>query len=67
MDRELIEKKERFFRGESDDAYTFMGAHRLPGREGYVFRVWAPGAKSVRLVGDFELRDGGIGFATRGD
>ena len=55
MDRELIEKKERFFRGESDDAYTFMGAHRLPGREGYVFRVWAPGAKSVRLVGDFNF------------
>ena len=55
MDRELIEKKGRFFRGESDDAYTFMGAHPLKDQEGYVFRVWAPGAKSVRLVGDFNF------------
>ncbi len=46
---------ERFYRGESDDAYTFMGAHPLAGKEGFSFRVWAPRAKSVYVVGDFNF------------
>ena len=46
---------ERFYRGESDDAYTFMGAHPLEGREGYSFRVWAPRARSIYVVGDFNF------------
>ncbi len=32
-------------------AYTFLGCH--PTEEGFVFRVWAPHAKAVSLVGDF--------------
>ena len=55
MNQELLRKKERFFKGESDDAYTFMGAHPLKGKKGFVFRVWAPNARSVRLVGDFNF------------
>ena len=58
MDRktqELIKKKERFSRGESDDAYTFMGAHPSEDGKGWIFRVWAPKAKSVHLVGDFNF------------
>ena len=54
MEQELIRLKERFSRGESDDAYLFLGAHALPD-EGYVFRVWAPRAKAVFLVGDFNF------------
>ena len=52
MDQELIARKERFSQGESDDAYLILGAHALPER-GYVFRVWAPRARAVFLVGDF--------------
>ena len=55
MVKELIENKERFYRGESDNAYAFMGAHPLKDGEGWVFRVWAPNAKSVRLAGDFNF------------
>jgi len=32
-----------------------MGVHPIDGKDGYVFRVWAPNAKSVRLVGDFNF------------
>ena len=55
MDRETLEKKQRFFRGEGYDAYTFMGVHPLKDGNGFSFRVWAPRARSVRLVGDFNF------------
>ena len=55
MNQELLRKKERFFKGESDDAYTFMGAHPSDDGKGWIFRVWAPKAKSVHLVGDFNF------------
>ncbi|MBQ3053557.1 MAG: 1,4-alpha-glucan branching protein GlgB [Clostridia bacterium] len=42
-----------FSQGNSSDAYEFLGCH--PHENGYVFRVWAPNAKSVALVGDFNL------------
>jgi len=42
---------ERFHNGEHDRAYRFMGAHKAA--NGYIFRVWAPHAKSVSVVGDF--------------
>lgn len=49
----------RFLNGCSDDAYTFMGAHpdQQDGQEGYRFRVWAPNAASVSLMGNFNNWD----------
>lgn len=41
-----------FHKGENFHAYRLMGAHKT-GADSYVFRVWAPCAKSVSLVGDF--------------
>lgn len=46
---------ERFHNGTLTSAYEFFGCHRK--KDGFVFRVWAPQAKSVRLVGDFNLWD----------
>ena len=37
--------------GYSDRAYEYLGCHKRD--DGYVFRVWAPNTKSVRLVGRF--------------
>ena len=43
--------KNTFLRGECTDAYRWFGSHKNNGRQ--VFRVWAPNAKSVSIVGDF--------------
>ena len=40
-----------FHRGEYRQAYEYFGAH--PTRTSTVFRIWAPSAKSVAVVGDF--------------
>ncbi len=40
-----------FHEGTNYHAYEYMGAHRQ--KDGYVFRVWAPHAKNVFLVGNF--------------
>ena len=52
---QLSEAIARFSAGNSVDAYQFLGCHRqtVDGQEGYVFRVWAPHAKSVRVLGRF--------------
>lgn len=44
-----------FHQGTNYNAYDFLGAHFAVenGKEGVVFRVWAPNAKSVSVVGDF--------------
>ena len=44
-----------FAEGSWQQAYTRFGAHRAAerGKDGYAFAVWAPGAKSVRVTGDF--------------
>lgn len=47
---------ELFHKGDCFYAYRFMGVHRI-GDAQYVFRVWAPNAKSVSLVGDFNFWD----------
>ncbi len=51
----LTESLERFNAGNSSDAYRFMGCHpqHRDGQDGYVFRVWAPHARSVRVLGRF--------------
>jgi len=58
---QLSEAIARFSAGTSTDAYQFMGCHRttVDGQEGYVFRVWAPHAKSVRVLGQFNNWDKG--------
>lgn len=41
-----------FHRGEESEAYKFFGCHCAEDGK-YVFRVWAPHAKNVSVVGDF--------------
>ncbi len=41
-----------FHHGETRTAYQIMGCHRAV-TGGFVFRVWAPHAQSVRVIGDF--------------
>ena len=44
-----------FHEGTTITAYEYMGAHPVQegGQAGYVFRVWAPNALSVSVVGEF--------------
>jgi 1,4-alpha-glucan branching enzyme len=44
-----------FVNGENFRAYQIMGAHQATknGRSGFIFRVWAPNAQQVSVVGDF--------------
>ncbi|MDE7087527.1 MAG: 1,4-alpha-glucan branching enzyme, partial [Clostridia bacterium] len=52
------EKLEIFHNGGDIKAYEFFGCHRIGGGK-YVFRVWAPHAQTVSVVGDFNgWRDG---------
>ena len=44
-------KLEMFSQNLCDDIYEVLGCHKTKG--GYVFRVWAPGARAISLVGDF--------------
>ncbi len=48
-----------FHEGNNYEAFNFFGAHKgvRDGKEGVYFRVWAPKAKSVSLVGDFNNWD----------
>ncbi|MDE7162755.1 MAG: 1,4-alpha-glucan branching protein GlgB [Clostridia bacterium] len=46
------EKLDLFHRGEDISAYEFFGCHPV-GEGKYVFRVWAPHAHKVSVVGDF--------------
>lgn len=46
-----------FHQGTNAKAYEFMGAHRVADTESVVFRVWAPHAASVSVVGDFNQWD----------
>lgn len=51
----LDKEFELFTQGKNFYAYNIMGCHTFEkdGKKGHIFRVWAPNAKSVRLVGDF--------------
>ena len=44
-----------FKQGNNQEAYRYFGAHLCEenGEAGAVFRVWAPHAKAVSIVGDF--------------
>ncbi len=53
-----------FREGSNARAYEFLGAHRT-GKNVVTFRVWAPHAKGVSVVGDFNSWDGGKNPMTR--
>ncbi len=43
-----------FHQGNNMKAYEYMGAHKVEGQDNlFSFRVWAPHAKSVSVIGDF--------------
>ncbi len=46
---------EAFLNGQAVRAQEYLGAHpdQVDGQEGYRFRVWAPHAKAVGVMGDF--------------
>lgn len=46
---------EAFSEGRSTHAWHFFGSHpaRQDGQDGYIFRVWAPNAPLVSIIGDF--------------
>ena len=45
-----------FHKGENYRAYEFFGVHRIK-EDTFAFRVWAPHAQAVSLVGDFNSWD----------
>ena len=52
----IIEHKYLFHCGNNYRSYELFGAHRMDGG-GYLFRVWAPRAVAISLVGDFNNWD----------
>ncbi|MGM9928517.1 MAG: 1,4-alpha-glucan branching protein GlgB [Bacillus sp. (in: firmicutes)] len=44
-----------FHQGKNFEVYDYLGSHymKVDGKEGFVFRVWAPNATAVSVVGDF--------------
>ena len=53
------QQAERFHAGTLTDGWRWFGAHpdERKGRKGWSFRVWAPHAKEVSVVGDFNQWD----------
>ena len=60
---------ELFLQGESVRAYEFLGSHfeNWDGLNGVVFRVWAPNAQSVSVVGDFNGWNSDANYMSRGE
>ena len=48
-----------FYQGKNYEAYKFFGVHSVKKGRGrsFIFRVWAPNASSVSVVGDFNEWD----------
>lgn len=59
MDKSLELPVYLFHQGTSAKAYELMGAHHAiqNGTDGFIFRVWAPNAKSIAVTGDFNNWD----------
>ena len=55
MDERVRQMVDAFHRGENIRAYELLGCHRetRDGVEGWVFRVWAPNARYISVIGDF--------------
>ncbi len=55
-----------FHQGNNMKAYEYMGAHKAEGEKDlFSFRVWAPHAKSVSVIGDFNAWDEARGEMTK--
>ncbi|HML38945.1 MAG TPA: 1,4-alpha-glucan branching protein GlgB [Bacillota bacterium] len=63
MEKELEMPVYLFHQGTAAKAYELMGAHPevQNGKDGYIFRVWAPNARKVAVIGDFNRWDP-VGF-----
>ncbi len=46
-----------FHQGKNYETYKFLGVHKTEKKSEYAFRVWAPNAVSVSVVGDFNNWD----------
>lgn len=59
MERGIKAQLARFLSGDARRAHRFMGCHPASrgGARGYVFRVWAPAAGAVSVVGDWNAWD----------
>lgn len=55
MQKDIMNKLAEFIEGNNYRAYNVLGCHK--DKKGFVFRVWAPNALSVRLCGDFNNWD----------
>ncbi|MEG1615100.1 MAG: 1,4-alpha-glucan branching enzyme, partial [Oscillospiraceae bacterium] len=42
-----------FHEGNNTKSYDFLGSHKTGNEDEVVFRVWAPNAQSISVVGDF--------------
>ena len=58
---------ERFHQGTMTDGWRWFGAHpaKKRGKQGWTFRVWAPHAQAVSVVGDFNNWEAGAAPLTR--
>ena len=54
---DIAAELQAFADGCAEQIYTVLGCHRanVNGTDGYVFRVWAPHANAVSVVGDFNF------------
>ena len=48
----LDEAMYTFGTGENFHLQNYLGVHELEGEEGFVFRVWAPHAEQIQVIGD---------------
>lgn len=55
--------REKFWAGTQTEAYTFLGCHKKGTK--HIFRVWAPNAAAVSVVGDFNGWSHGINPMTK--
>lgn len=55
-----LQQLKKFNAGVNYEVYKYLGAHpaNINGVKGFTFAVWAPTAKRVSVVGDFNLWDG---------
>lgn len=49
----LDEAMYTFGTGENFHLQNYLGVHESEGEEGFVFRVWAPHAEQIQVIGDF--------------